>query len=67
MSGRRCRRRRGGWAPLWLLSGGPGGVSWRGMGPLSVGMGAVRSVGVRDDLAMGVLHWWAVVIDVSGT
>ena len=37
------------------------------MGPLSVGMGAVRSVGVRDDLAMGVLHWWAVVIDVSGT
>ena len=37
------------------------------MGPLSVGMGLVRSVGEWDDLAMWVLHWWAVVIDVSGT
>ena len=31
------------------------------MGPLSVWMWAVRSVGVWDDLAMWVLHWWAVL------
>ena len=37
------------------------------MGLLFVVMGAVRSVGEWDDLAMWVLHWWAVVIDVSGT